>query len=564
MKINRGIFLALFLVIALLFMPNVANANVGDEIKVDGFKYQILTETEGDYTLKLIEYEGDLTEVEIPSTVTSGTNSYTVTSIAARAFWLNNEQVKKITIPSSITDIETMAFNGSTKLEEIIVDAGNTKFSSEDGVLFNYEKTKLVFYPEGKTNQTYTIPNTVTKIGESSFYRCQVIEKVIIPNTVTKIEDFAFQWCAKLKDVTIPNSVTSIGVRAFDVCKSIESIIIPDSVTEMGWGVFDSCENLKSVVISNSLNSIVERMFYACNKLNNVIIPETITSIEPYAFAFCYDLKNLTIPSSVMEVANTAFEGCTLDTKIYYVTNSLTNMSSSNTKNYVLANANYFTTTLTVNEGYKLPETINIKAGDKILETTNVYDASTGKVSIPTNLIDDNIEIIANGVKKIKVVLYSNGGNFKNNESSLIFEDWNNEEYEYDFENGQNNLEKPVREGYKFLGYFTKENGGTKIDNIMAEAGIDEDMIFYAQWEENSSEAEPPIQEEENQSGEDNNKGNENISNSTDISNDIDNNNTVTGNNPQTGDNIITFVVILGIAVIGIVITTTVKKNIKE
>jgi len=556
MKIRRVTLLLVFLIIALLFVPKLVNANIGDELKVGDFKYQVLSETEGNYTLKLIAYEGVLEQVQIPSTVTIESNSYKVTAIAARAFWLYNEQVKKITIPSSVTEIETMSFNGSTKLEEIIVETGNTKFSSQDGVLFNYDKTELVFYPEGRKNKEYTIPNTVELIGESSFYRCSLIEKVIIPNSVTKIGDFAFQWCDFLKDVTIPDSVTSIGIRAFDVCKSIESISIPNSVTEIGWGAFEACENLESVVISNSITSIVERMFYGCRKLNNIIIPDAVTFIEGDAFAYCYSLDNVTIPNSVNEISNDAFLGCPVDIKIYYITNSLTNIGLSNTKNYILLNTDYYRATLTANDGYNLPKTITIKIGDEIIESTNIYDSETGKVSIPTELIDNNIEIIANGVKKNKVVLDANGGEFANGNNNLVFENWNNEDYEYDFEKGENNLENPVREGYRFLGYFTKVAGGIKIDNIMAEAGIDEDMIFYAQWEEISGEGAPPIPEGEEQINNNNN-------NSENTSSGANNNSRETVKNPQTGDNILFFVGMFLTAVISLAVTTIFRKVYK-
>lgn len=545
MKIRKILFLTIVL-FTIFMIPNVVKASIGDELKIDGFKYEILTETEGDYTVKLTGYEGALEDVEIPSSVTSGVNTYTVTSIGEMAFWLNNKQVKSIEIPNSITEIQPKALNGSEELKEIVVDNGNTKYSSENGVLFNKDKTELICYPEGKADKSYTVPNTVKVIGYLSFYRCELIEELIMQEGVTKIDDLAFLWCSALKEVTIPNSVTTIGTQAFDVCKSLESIEIPNSVTTIGERVFESCEKLDNVVIPSSINSIVDRMFYGCSSLKNITIPNTVTSIGENAFTSCSSLQSIEIPNSVTEIKAGAFSHCAslenviipdsvisigngvlascpeLKTKIYYVTNSLTNILSSNNKNYVLSDTDYYTTTLSANDGYKLPETITVKVGDKELnDVNNIYDASTGKVSIPTNLIDGDIEIIATGIKKIKVVLNANGGEFEKEKTSLTFEDWNNEEYEYDHKSGKNNLEKPTKKGYEFLGYFTKKTGGTKIDNIMAEAGISEDMIFYAQWEK-------------------------------------------VINNPQTGDNILLYVSILAISVIGIFSTTKFKNIVKN
>ena len=76
--------------------------------------------------------------------------------------------------------------------------------------------------------------------------------------------------------------------------------------------------------------------------------------------------------------------------------------------------------------------------------------------------------------ESFKVVFDANGGVFNGNKNILTIEKW---------ENGyEETLEKPTREGYTFTGYYTEKNGGTKFELILAESGIDSDMIFYAQW----------------------------------------------------------------------------------
>jgi len=91
--------------------------------------------------------------------------------------------------------------------------------------------------------------------------------------------------------------------------------------------------------------------------------------------------------------------------------------------------------------------------------------------------------------KSFKVIFDANGGVFEENKNSLTIEEWKNE-YEA-------TLEKPIREGYTFKGYYTEKIGGTKFELILAESGIDQDMTFYAQWEENSTSLKP-IPEEKN------------------------------------------------------------------
>ena len=87
-----------------------------------------------------------------------------------------------------------------------------------------------------------------------------------------------------------------------------------------------------------------------------------------------------------------------------------------------------------------------------------------------------------------KVVFDANGGLFEENQNILTIENWKNEYEE--------TLEKPTRDGYTFKGYYTEKSGGTKFELILAESGIDSDMTFYAQWEENLVEA--PSQSVEN------------------------------------------------------------------
>lgn len=77
-----------------------------------------------------------------------------------------------------------------------------------------------------------------------------------------------------------------------------------------------------------------------------------------------------------------------------------------------------------------------------------------------------------------KVIFDSNGGVFKENKNSLTIDEWKNEYEE--------TLETPTKDGYTFKGYYTEKVGGTKFELILAESGIDRDMIFYAQWEEKS------------------------------------------------------------------------------
>lgn len=154
--------------------------------------------------------------------LTSITIPDSVTSIGTMAFE-DCSSLTSITIPGSVTSIDDNAFYVCRKLNQINVDTANTAYSSVNGVLFNKEKTKLIRYPIGKADTSYSIPDGVTSIG-----------------------DYAFSWCSSLTSITIPDGVTIIDRNAFQYCRSLTSITIPDSVTYISAEAFDGCDSLKA------------------------------------------------------------------------------------------------------------------------------------------------------------------------------------------------------------------------------------------------------------------------------------------------------------------------------
>ena len=222
----------------------------------------------------------NLTSITIPSGLTSigeqafgnctGLTSITIpsgfNSIGDYAF-LNCTGLTSITIPSSVTSIGVNVFYNCTGLTDITVDSNNSSFCSESGVLFNKDKTTLIYYPLGKNDSSYTIPDGVTVIEQYAFYCNSKLTSVTIPSGVTSIGEMAFRECSGLTSVIVPSSVTSIEYNAFWCCFNL-IIYIPGGIT-IGIDAFystaakitytvDSSNNVKITDISLSSGNTVD------------------------------------------------------------------------------------------------------------------------------------------------------------------------------------------------------------------------------------------------------------------------------------------------------------------
>ena len=320
--------------------------------------------TIGDYAFAWCQ---SLSSVEIPEGVTT---------VGHDAFW-NCNGLMSVTIPSSVTSIGERAFCAGSNLAEIKVDPGNTRYRSEDGVLFTGDGETLLCYPAKKADESYRIPSGVTTVSANAFSGSGFLVSVEIPSSVTVIDGGAFESCTALRSVELPEGVTTVGVSAFWNCTGLVSASIPSSVTSIGDGAFAFCGKLKaievdpgnpwykeeggvlfssdgssllcypagktgksykipsgvtaignyafscctalrSVTIPSSVTAIGYDAFYYCQSLASVEIPEGMTAIGEWAFESCAALRSVKIPSSVTTVSRGAFYGCDALKDVYY------------------------------------------------------------------------------------------------------------------------------------------------------------------------------------------------------------------------------------------------------
>lgn len=153
-----------------------------------------------------------------------------VASIGYEAF-LGCGSLTSLAIPASVTHIDTEPFSECGSLKSFKVAAGNRSYKSVDGVLFTKDGKKLVCCPGGKTGS------------------------YVIPNGVTNIEWFAFSWCTGLTSVKIPDSVTYIGFHAFQSCTGLKTLTIPASVAYLEFSALIGLDSLKTLYVPKSWKS---------------------------------------------------------------------------------------------------------------------------------------------------------------------------------------------------------------------------------------------------------------------------------------------------------------------
>jgi hypothetical protein len=199
-------------------------------------------------------------------------------SIKNNAFGLCSS-ISSLDLPASVTSIDNAAFNGCSSLQSVTVDPGNQKYKNSDDnrLLLTKDGTHLVLAAT-KGMTAYSIPSSVTDIGSFAFDDASDLESVVIPSSVTAIGRYAFADAASLISVSLPSSsLATIGDFAFSRV-GIKSIRIPASVTSIGDWAFNSCKALASVVFggSSNLESIGYLAFNNCSLLSSIRYNDTV------------------------------------------------------------------------------------------------------------------------------------------------------------------------------------------------------------------------------------------------------------------------------------------------
>ena len=204
--------------------------------------------------------------------------------------------LKKINLPDSIESIEDMSIYSCRKLMEINVDPNNRFFCSIDGNLYTRDQKTLLRYAEAKPDVSFTVPNTVTKIGAHAFFDAVHLESIILPQGLTEIEKSAFNHCASLKSITIPQGVKTLSKNSFSRCSSLAEVRLHGKVERIEEQALSVCDSLVNITLPKSIVHIGEEAFYNCKLLERVDMPECTANFGKKVFDECSRLEKITAP----------------------------------------------------------------------------------------------------------------------------------------------------------------------------------------------------------------------------------------------------------------------------
>lgn len=331
-----------------------------------------------------------------------------------------------------------------TKTKNVVIPSthnGKPVVSIEEGAFSDNERM-----------QSISIPDSITYIGERSFYNCKGLTTVELPDSVVDIDAYAFSGCTSLKTLILPSELDYVASTAFYNCStlttvtapikaisalptdtikditflgegilpektftmwsSLTNVVIPEGITEIGVGAFQYCYKLESVSLPSTLLKINDAAFDGCNLLQSVIIPNKVGIIGKRAFAGCESISQIEVPSSVMTIGECAFYNCSglksitlpqditlIDEYTFYNCDSLLSITIPNKVREIAANAFYSCDGL---EEVQLPSSIR-KIGDSAFKDCK----SLKELIIPEGVTEVGTRIAGDCINLKKIVIPS-------------------------------------------------------------------------------------------------------------------------------------------------------------
>lgn len=240
--------------------------------------------------------------------------------IAGLAFYNCFLLDKTITFGAALKDFSSSAFRGCNNIPAYSVDAANPNFKTEEGILFSKDGTRLVIYPTGKRDSSFSTPANLKEVGDNAFRGCSNLRTITLNEGLEKIGSFAFA-SDYITSMTIPASVTSIGDAPFLLCFDFNDLQIAEGNTNFeinSYYLYDKIRNRilqivktlpRGVNIPAGTESIGQYTFYH-QEMSRLILPSSLKQVDMCAFVGCDKLTEVICREGLEEIGRMAFQEC--------------------------------------------------------------------------------------------------------------------------------------------------------------------------------------------------------------------------------------------------------------
>lgn len=278
----------------------------------------------------------------------------TLVNISGDTFY-NSANLRKVNIPKNVKFMGNNPFAGCPNIEVI---NESPYFNLVDGVLYNKDFTRLIYYPISKKDDRYEIKEGCRILGKHSFYLCDNLKEVVIPSSIIKLENNPFSGCTKINlvnksdyyhiddsviydkdyssvigclnsidtDCLVIKDVKRICRNSFWNCKGIRKIVLPETLESIGYNPFVNCSNIefescsKKYVVYNNALYTADKSKLVCYPtkyaIGDIYLPDEVITLERGAFSGCDKMTNIHL-HNVSIISKTCFTNCNSLEKVY-------------------------------------------------------------------------------------------------------------------------------------------------------------------------------------------------------------------------------------------------------
>lgn len=327
--------------------------------------------------------------------------------MAQERFWVDSLMYEV----TSTNPSEVMVYSAKSDISQANIPATVTNNSTTYNV--TSIGTEALAYCSNLTLVTFEENSNIKSIGDRAFVLSDKLTSIEIPEGVETIGFQAFMYCYALTNVILPNSVSSIGHSAFYKCTSLSSVNIPENISLLELQLFFHCTAMTEINIPNSVTKIDDSAFGECSGLTSITIPENVNTIANNAF---YKCTNLTLINSRAinppTIGGNVFLNTPSEKRLIVPCGSLTAYANSNWNNYFTNIEEDCEAGIEDAEALKLtsyPNPTNSKVRfNQTIETIDIIDLTGKKIKSFYNVNEIDIEHLPSGVYYLKLFFNDN------------------------------------------------------------------------------------------------------------------------------------------------------------